>query len=115
MRREIEYQWRIRELMGRHRMRSSTDLIEPLRERGITLSASQICRIVAQDPERISFQVLTALCDIFHCEANDLVTYTAIDARTNRHKKAAGEGIDIPDLSQYRPVRTRIITDDDDR
>ena len=37
MRREIEYQWRIRELMARHRMRSSTDLIEPL-SRGIPLA-----------------------------------------------------------------------------
>jgi hypothetical protein len=41
-------------------MRSSTDLVEPLRERGITLSSSQVYRIVAQDPERISFKVLAA-------------------------------------------------------
>lgn len=112
MRREIEYEWRVRELMARHRMHSSTELIQPLRERGITLSASQIYRIVAQDPERISFRVLAALCDIFHCEASDLITYTAVDARAQ--KKTAGDTADIPDLRHYRPVRARILTDDDD-
>lgn len=114
MKREIDYEWRIRELMARHRMRSSTDLIEPLRERGITLSSSQIYRIVAQDPERISFKVLAALCDIFHCEASDLLTYTATDARTLRQKKAAGSDSDVTDLRNYRPVRARIVVDDDD-
>ena len=114
MKRQIEYEWRIRELMARHRMRSSTDLIEPLRERGITLSASQIYRIVAQDPERISFKVLAALCDIFHCEASDLITYTAADARSARQKKAAGDDSGIPDLRNYRPVRARIVVDDNE-
>jgi DNA-binding Xre family transcriptional regulator len=113
MKREIEYEWRIRELMARHRMRSSTDLVAPLRERGITLSSSQIYRIVAQDPERISFKVLAALCDIFHCEASDLLTYTASDARTVREKKAANENPGIADLRNYRPVRARIVTDDE--
>lgn len=114
MRREIEYEWRIRELMARHRMRSSTDLVEPLRERGITLSSSQVYRIVAQDPERISFKVLAALCDIFHCEANDLLTYTAVDARTIRAKKAASDSTGVPDLRNYRPVRARIVPENGD-
>ena len=89
MRREIEYQWRIRELMARQHITSSTQLVEPLRERGITLSASQVYRLVAQDPERIAFKVLVALCDILHCEVNDLVTFTAADARTIRQKRVA--------------------------
>lgn len=114
MKREIEYEWRVRELMARHRMKSSTDLVEPLRERGITLSPSQIYRIVAKDPERISFKVLAALCDIFHCEVNDLLTFTAVDARTSRQKRAANDGAGVPDLRNYRPVRARIIEGDDD-
>jgi DNA-binding Xre family transcriptional regulator len=113
MRREVEYEWRIRELMARHRMKSSTDLVEPLRERGITLSASQIYRIVAQDPERISFKFLAALCDIFHCEASDLITFTAVDARTSRQKRAANEDAGVPDLRNYRPVRARVLDDDE--
>jgi len=113
MKREIEYEWRIRELMGRHRMRSSTDLIEPLRERGVTLSASQVYRIVAQDPERVSFKVLAALCDIFHCEVGDLLTFTATDARTARQKKAVSDTAGVPELRNYRAVRARIVIDDE--
>ena len=112
MKREITYEWRIRELMARQRMKSSTELVEPLRERGITLSASQVYRLVAQDPERIAFKVLVALCDILHCELNDLVTFTATDSRTVRTKKAVGDN--IPELRNYRPVRARILLDDDE-
>lgn len=111
MKREITYEWRIRELMARQRMKSSTELVEPLRERGITLSASQVYRLVAQDPERIAFKVLVALCDILHCEVNDLVTFTATDARTVRTKQAVGQN--IPDLRNYRPVRARILSEDE--
>ena len=109
MRREIEYQWRIRELMARQHITSSTQLVEPLRERGITLSASQVYRLVAQDPERIAFKVLVALCDILHCEVNDLVTFTAADARTIRQKRVDPG---VPDLRNYRPVRARVTRDD---
>ena len=111
MKREISYEWRVRELMARQRMRSSTELVEPLRERGITLTASQVYRLVAQDPERIAFKVLVALCDVLHCEVNDLVTFTATDARTVRDRQAVGE--DLPELRNYRPVRARILNDDE--
>ena len=41
------------------------------------------------------------------------ITYTATDAKTARqHRAAAGE--DLPDLRHYRPVRARIIDDDND-
>ncbi|MFD5864113.1 helix-turn-helix domain-containing protein [Agromyces sp. NPDC127015] len=113
MKREIEYQWRVRELMARQHIKSSADLVEPLRERGITLSPSQIYRLVAQDPERIAFKVLVALCDILHCEVNDLVTFTATETRTIRRKTAANGSPDIPDLRNYRPVRARVIDEDD--
>jgi DNA-binding Xre family transcriptional regulator len=111
VKREITFNWRIRELMARQRIKTSTELAEPLRERGITLSPSQVYRLVAQDPERIAFKVLAALCDILHCELNDLVTFTAADARTVRTKKVVGDT--IPDLRNYRPVRARILDDDE--
>ncbi|MGO4248691.1 helix-turn-helix domain-containing protein [Paenarthrobacter sp. RAF54_2] len=59
--------------MARHGMRNTRELVEPLRERGITLSESQIYRMVSQNPERISFQLLAALCDVFGVEANEAV------------------------------------------
>jgi hypothetical protein len=109
MKREINYQWRVRELMARNHYRSSKELVEPLRERGITLSSVQIWRIVDHNPERISFQVLVALADIFNADVSELVTYTASNAQTVR-RKAAGE---LTDLRSYRPVPARIIDDDE--
>lgn len=112
MKREIHYHWRVRELMARAGMKNSRDLVGPLRDRGITLSESQIYRIVGQEPDRIAFKVLVALCDIFGVEAGDLITYTATDARQSRDK-AANSPADVPLLNAYRPVRARIVTDDD--
>ena len=43
-------------------------------------------------PQRISFQLLAALCDIFGVEANELFTFTAADARSKRRKQAAASG-----------------------
>jgi DNA-binding Xre family transcriptional regulator len=111
MRREIQYHWRVREHMARAGMRNSRDLVGPLRERGITLSESQIYRIVGQEPERIAFKVLVALCDIFGVEAGDLITYTATDTRQSR-SKVANSAADVPLLNAYRPVKARIVSDD---
>lgn len=113
MKRDIEYRWRARELMARHGMRTTRELVRPLRERGITLSESQIYRMVSQNPERISFQLLAALCDIFGVEANELFTFTATEARSTRHKQAAAAGENVIRVADaYKPVRARILDDD---
>lgn len=114
MRREVEYHWHVRELMARTGMRNSRDLVQPLRDRGITLSESRIYRIVAQDPERIAFKVLVALADIFRVEVNDLVTYTATDTRAQRPRKVAGSASEIPLIDAYRPVRAQVDRSGDD-
>ena len=46
-------------------MFTTTGLVPQLAERGITLSASQVHRLVTGTPERLSLPVLAALCDIF--------------------------------------------------
>jgi hypothetical protein len=61
MKREIDYQWRLSELMARRGLHNSTDLAPLLRERGVDLSPSQVYRIVTQRPERISLTFLAAL------------------------------------------------------
>lgn len=113
MKRQIEYQWHVRELMARRGMRNSRDLVGPLRERGIMLSESQIYRLVGQDPERIAFKVLTALCDVFGVEANELITYTAANTRSTARDRAAAAGDATPSQLSFRPVRARILDDDD--
>jgi DNA-binding Xre family transcriptional regulator len=88
MRRDITYTWHLAELMARAGMHNSTDLLPHLNERGISLSSSQVYRLVTGRPERVSLQLMAAVCDIFTCGMDDLVTFTAADAR--RRKTATG-------------------------
>lgn len=111
--RDISYTWRVREIMARRGVHTAKDLAELLHERGITLTPNAVWRIVTQEPERISFKVLVALCDALDVTPNDLITYTATDARTRRQQKAAS-GDNVADLRGFRPVRARILDDEDD-
>jgi hypothetical protein len=49
MKRDVDYQWRLAELMARRGLNNSTDLAPLLRERGIDLSPSQVYRVVTND------------------------------------------------------------------
>lgn len=111
-RRELNYTWRVREIMARRRILTAKELAPLLHERGITLTPNAIWRIVSGEPERISFKMLVALCDVLDVTPNDLITYTAHDAKTTR-RKAAGDDGSVRDLRDYRPVRARILDDDD--
>ena len=110
---KIEYKFHIRELMARAGIHTSRDLVGPLRDRGITLSESQINRIVAHNPDRIAFQVLAALCDVLGVEMNELITFTSSEVKTVR-RRVAGDAIDVPLIEAYRPVRARIRRPGDD-
>lgn len=112
-RRELTYTWRVRELMARRRIFTAKELAPLLHERGITLTPNAIWRIVAGEPERVSLKLLVALCDALDVEMNDLITFTAVEAKTVRHRKASGESSELADLNDYRPVRARIVDDDD--
>jgi DNA-binding Xre family transcriptional regulator len=107
VKRDVDYQWRLAELMARHGMHNSTDLAPLLRERGIDLSPSQVYRVVTQRPERVSLKLMAALCDIFDCGPEDLVTVTAADAKKAR--KVASNVVTMSNA--IKPVRARIIRD----
>lgn len=111
-RREITYNWKLREIMARRGVHTAKELTELLHERGITLTPNAIWRIVTQEPERIAFKVLVALCDALDVTPNDLITYTVTDAKTLRQRSNA-TGQNLPELRQYRPVRARIVEDDE--
>ena len=64
MRRKVGYTWHLREVMARNKVYTATELVPMLHDRGIDLSASQVHRLVSGTPERLSLQVLSALCDI---------------------------------------------------
>jgi DNA-binding Xre family transcriptional regulator len=107
MRREVSYQWRLAEVMARHGMHNSTALTPLLKERGVDLSPSQVYRLVAQRPARVSLQLIAAVCDIFDCGIEDLITVTAADAAKTR--KAAGAAGVTKITDAIKPVRARLI------
>ena len=111
MKRTVDYTWRLPELMAAHGMHNSTDLIPRLLERGIALSRPQVYRLVTQRPERVSLQMMAALCDIFGCGMQDLVTVSAADERKKR--TATSSAPNVVELNKtVRPRRARVIRDD---
>ncbi|MFC7641620.1 helix-turn-helix domain-containing protein [Streptosporangium lutulentum] len=77
MKRQVSYQWRLREVMAAHGMFTISDLVPLLVERGINLSVSQVHRLATGVPERLSLPVLAALCDIFTCTPAELIATKA--------------------------------------
>ncbi|WP_169165470.1 helix-turn-helix domain-containing protein [Cellulomonas taurus] len=111
MKRDVDYTWRLAELMAARGLNTTTELVPLLAERGIELSRVQVYRLVNQRAERVSLQLLAALCDIFQCEVGDLITVTAADASARRKTATAGENVVTLDRS-VRPRRARVIDDD---
>ena len=111
-RRRLEFHWKLRQQMAAHDMWKTTQLAPLLRDRGIDLSATQVYRLVTDKPERLSMKTLIALCDIFDCTPNDLIT--PYEHRGQQPKAAAaGSRADIVELkADLRPERARI-TDED--
>ena len=70
--RRIGYQWKLRSVMAQRNLWKSTELVPLLKSRGITLSESQVYRLVTGAPERIPARTFAALCDILECTPNDL-------------------------------------------
>ena len=87
-------------------MFATTDLIEPLAERGVTLSSSQVYRLVTERPERLSLKILMALLDILDTTMEELIEPVA-DASSARkpRTRAADAGAGVGGL---RPKRARI-------
>jgi DNA-binding Xre family transcriptional regulator len=67
------YQWKLRQLMAAEGRWKTSELVPLLAAEGITLSAAQVYRLVAKEPERLSLDTLAALCRIFSCTPNDLI------------------------------------------
>ena len=111
MRRTVNYTWRLAELMAARGLHNTTDLIPLLAERGIVLSRPQVYRLVNQRPERVALQVIAAICDIFGCGPDDLITVTAAEVRGRKAATAAAPNVVALDRT-VRPRRARVIDDD---
>jgi len=107
MTRKLDYHWHLRRIMADRGMFQTTDLIRPLADRSITLSSSQVFRLVTERPERLSLKILMALLDILDCSMDDLIEPVAPAGAGTQPKKAAG-GTDPAGLGGLRPKRARI-------
>lgn len=107
MKRQVSYQWRLREVMAEHGMFQTTELVPLLHQRGIELSSSQVHRLVTSTPERLSLSVLAALCDIFDINPADLIITEATNVGVR--KTASGDlPPAAPQTTSLRPKRARI-------
>jgi DNA-binding Xre family transcriptional regulator len=105
----LDYRWHLRKVMAERGMFSTTDLIPPLKQRGITLSTSQVYRLVVERPERLSLKILMALLDILDCAMDDLIEPVPAAGITARPKKAvSGGALAAEGIDGLRPKRARI-------
>lgn len=79
MNKKMSYTWHLRTLMAERGHFATTDLVPLLAERGIHLSREQVYRLVTTTPQRLSLDVLAALCDILDVDASDLLEITTAD------------------------------------
>lgn len=106
---KLDYRWHLRKVMADREMFSTTDLLPPLKERGITLSTSQVYRLVVERPERLSLKILMALLDILDCTMDDLIEPVTGAGVATKPKKAAAGGTAVSDgVGDLRPKRARI-------
>jgi DNA-binding Xre family transcriptional regulator len=106
---KLDYRWNLRTVMAGRGMFATTDLIPLLADRGITLSSSQVYRLVVERPERLSLKILMALLDILDCMMDDLIEPVAAPGAAQRPGKAAAGGTaDTAGIGARRPKRARI-------
>jgi DNA-binding Xre family transcriptional regulator len=79
---DLDYGWRLREVMAERGMSSTAELRPLLAARRVDLSPSQVYRLVAGKPERLSLRTLMALLDILDCTMDELIE--PLPARTVR-------------------------------
>ncbi len=114
----IEYEWRLREVMAVSGMYKTTALIAALEERGVSMSSSQVYRLVAEVPERLNLRALVALMDILGCGADDLIRPVPLGAVVERTGTDSARGEPVGEVlrsSGARPRRALITSGDADR
>ena len=99
--------WNLRQVMAENGMFATTDLVEPLRQRGVEISRQMVHRVVTKTPQRINVDLLAALCDILDCTPNDLLELRHEQARPASAAGETGPGTG-PGIGDLRPIRARV-------
>jgi DNA-binding Xre family transcriptional regulator len=102
--RKMSYRWHLRQLMADQELFQTSQLAPLLAERGIQLSREQVYRLVTGTPQRLSLEILAALCDILACSPNELIEIVAAPAEHAKPKAARGAG----KSSATAPKRTAV-------
>jgi len=106
---KLDYRWHLRQVMARREMFATTELLGPLAERGVTLSPSQVYRLVVERPERLSLKTLMALLDILDCTMDELIEPVELKAKAKKPVgKPSKEGVEAG-IGTLRPRRARIV------
>lgn len=101
---KMGYRWRLRDLMADQQMFQTSNLVPLLAERGILLSREQVYRLVTQPPQRLSMDVLVALCDILGCTPNDLIEPHVVNQQVSKN---AGDFTEPTPIAPRRTVVRR--------
>jgi DNA-binding Xre family transcriptional regulator len=109
----MSIEWRLRLLMAERGMFATSDLVGPLAERGIHLSREQVYRLVTSTPQRLSMDVLAALCDILACRPSDLIDIVAVNEQVRKTVAGqSGSPIAAPPVQRTRIRRPTQINPD---
>ena len=100
---KLDYRWHLRQVMAARGMFATTDLIEPLAERGIRLSSSQVYRLVVERPERLSLKVLMALLDILDTTTDELIEPVAAEPAKQTRAASGGGAVGAVGVGDLRP------------
>lgn len=102
---ELETTWHLRSVMASRGIFQTSKLGPLLAERGIDLSREQVYRLVAQTPQRVRLNVLSALCDALECSLDDLVSVKR--STTATQPIAVGEQT-RGSIGDLRPLRATV-------
>lgn len=108
-RREVGYEWRLRQVMATRGLFSTSDLQPLLAERGVELSVAQVYRLVAQPPERLNMRVLAAVCDGLACTPNDLIEPTVVTSSVKAGVRRRGTSAESAVDAARRPTRVQVV------
>jgi DNA-binding Xre family transcriptional regulator len=95
--------WNLRQLMAENGMFHTTDLVEPLHQRGVEISRQMVHRVATKPPQRINLDLLAALCDILGCTPNDL-----LELAQEQIREAPAINDNGPGVGDLRPIRAKI-------
>jgi DNA-binding Xre family transcriptional regulator len=95
--------WNLRQVMAENGMFQTSELMEPLRQRGVEMSRQMVHRVVTKAPQRINVDLLAALCDILDCTPNDL-----LELRQEQVRQVPAVGDTGPGIGDLRPIRARV-------